>query len=86
MITKRTGSSKRTAAPSEQPVTPRAPTKIEWLVAMLNAPAGASIEELGSSLGWLPHTVRAALTGLRKKGHAIVRAQQGSVTIYRIEA
>lgn len=32
----------------------------------------------------LPHTVRAALTGLRKKGHAIVRDKRGEETCYRI--
>ena len=34
--------------------------------------------------GWLPHTTRAALTGLKKKGHAIGRDKRDEVTCYRI--
>ena len=34
--------------------------------------------------GWLPHTTRAALTGLRKKGHAIERFRGDDETRYRI--
>lgn len=62
------------------------PTKSERLVTMLQAPEGVSVVELSNTFGWLPHTTRAALTGLRKKGHAVIRAQQGSVTVYRIDA
>ncbi|MDR6832601.1 MULTISPECIES: DUF3489 domain-containing protein [unclassified Sphingopyxis] len=62
----------------------RSPTKIEQLLAMLKTPDGVSIEELSNSFGWLQHTTRAALTGLRKKGHAVVCGKQVSVTVYRI--
>lgn len=62
----------------------RAPTKADQLLAMLKTPDGVSIEELSNSFGWLQHTTRAALTGLRKKGHAVIRGNQGSVTVYRI--
>jgi hypothetical protein len=35
--------------------------------------------------GWLPHTTRAALTGLRKLGYAVVRERvHGGNSIYRI--
>ena len=36
--------------------------------------------------GWLPHTTRAALTGLRKKGHAIAKGSRENATCYRIAA
>ena len=36
------------------------------------ARSGASIEELPSATGWLPHTTRAALTGLLKRGEGRV--------------
>ena len=62
----------------------RTPTKVEQLLALLKTPDGVSIEELSNSFGWLQHTTRAALTGLRKKGHPVVRDKQGSVTVYRI--
>jgi hypothetical protein len=40
-----------------------------------------------SGRGWLPHTTRAALTGLRKTGYAIERdkSPQGK-TVYRLPA
>ncbi|MDP4576033.1 DUF3489 domain-containing protein [Qipengyuania sp. G39] len=34
--------------------------------------------------GWLPHTTRAAMTGLKKKGHTIERDKRGEVSCYRI--
>ena len=64
---------------------PRARTKTEQLVEMLKTPEGASVEELSNTFGWMHHSTRAALTGLRKKGHAIIRARQCSVTVYRID-
>jgi len=63
----------------------RSQSKQSILVERLGQPEGAGIDELTQALGWLPHTVRAALTGLRRKGHSITRAkteERGSV--YRI--
>jgi Protein of unknown function (DUF3489) len=34
---------------------------------------GATLEEVIAATGWLPHTTRAAFTGLRKRGCAIER-------------
>lgn len=45
---------------------------------------GASIAEIVSATGWLPHTARAALTGFRKKGHIIARVREADVTTYRL--
>ncbi len=59
-------------------------TKSARLLSMLGAPDGASIEEISEALSWQQHSARAALTGLRKKGHTIIRDKQGSVTTYRI--
>jgi predicted ArsR family transcriptional regulator len=61
-------------------------TLTDQLIALLRRPDGASIEEMVDALGWLPHTARAALTGLKKKGHAIVRDKAGSVTVYKVSA
>ena len=61
-------------------------TKTDQLLALLRRPDGASIEEMAETLGWLPHTARAALTGLKKKGHDIVRDKAGSVTVYKVSA
>ena len=46
-----------------------------------------TLAELVSNTGWLPHTARAALTGLRKRGYAVVidRADKARGSVYRIE-
>jgi hypothetical protein len=65
---------------------PRRGTKIAQVVDLLNRAAGATIEELTASTDWLPHTARAALTGLRKRGYAISidRSDQTRGSTYRI--
>ena len=64
---------------------PAKPTKIETILKQLRRPNGASIAQLQKAAGWQPHSVRAALTGLRKKGHAIERGRDAKgVTRYCI--
>jgi Protein of unknown function (DUF3489) len=64
---------------------PRAGTKQALVTTMLWAEGGATLDALVNATGWLPHTTRAALTGLRKRGFMIERTrEQGSVAIYRI--
>lgn len=43
------------------------------LVDLLQSPEGASVAHLAATLGWQPHTTRAALTSLRKDGHDLVK-------------
>jgi hypothetical protein len=66
---------------------PRAGSKIAEVIALLSRGQGAGLEELAATMGWLPHTTRAALTGLRKRGFAIERSrsEQGG-SLYRIVA
>ena len=40
---------------------------------MLSRERGATLDALTEATGWLPHTTRAALTRLRKKGYVIER-------------
>jgi Protein of unknown function (DUF3489) len=55
------------------------------LIGMLERAEGASIAEIGARLGWLPHTVRAAITGLRHAGREVTRSKNGNgQTIYRL--
>ncbi len=70
------------------PVVPPKPreTKASMLVALLQRDGGATLAEMIDATGWLPHTTRAALAGLRKKGHAITRGKRGYDTCYTIEA
>jgi DNA-binding MarR family transcriptional regulator len=66
--------------------TPRSGTKQARLVELLNGAHGASITDLTEALGWLPHTVRAALTGLRKRGYEIERRVEDGTSRYSITA
>jgi hypothetical protein len=61
------------ADPSAKAPAPREGSKISKIVALLERDSGATLEELIAATGWLPHTSRAALTGLRKRGYAIER-------------
>ena len=65
---------------------PRSGSKLAEVITLLFRESGASIEELTASTGWLPHTTRAALTGLRKRGYAVLREHaDGKGSVYRIE-
>lgn len=72
-----------TPAPMSAPAAKR-PTKAAAVLALLSRPDGATLSELILATGWLPHTTRAALTGLRKKGHDIARGKRDDATCYRI--
>src|SRR5258708_2036720 len=64
---------------------PRASTKRAVLIGMLERPDGASVAELGQRLGWLPHTVRAAITGLRHAGREVTRSKDAEgQSVYRL--
>jgi hypothetical protein len=70
--------------PSPTPPAAGAPTKGAAVLALLQRPEGATPAELIAATGWLPHTTRAALTGIRKKGHAVERSKRGQETCYRV--
>ena len=61
-------------------------TKAALLRARLAAPGGVSLAALMELTGWQAHTLRAALTGLRKAGLAITRRREGTDTLYAIDA
>ena len=52
---------------------PREGSKLAAVVGLLRREGGATIDQLADAMGWLPHTTRAALTGLRKRGFGIDR-------------
>jgi hypothetical protein len=65
--------------------TPRAGSKLARVIDLLQRSDGATILHLTEATGWLPHTTRAALTGLRKRGYAVVRTLVGvGDSVYRI--
>lgn len=58
--------------------------KIDQVIALLRRDQGATLAEMVEATGWQPHTTRAALTGLRKKGHTLEKSKRGDATCYRI--
>jgi hypothetical protein len=67
-------------------VAPRAGTEIAEVIEMLGRAEGVTIDELVARMGWLPHSTRAALTGLRKRGYELTadRSDRARGSIYRI--
>ena len=61
-------------------------TKIGMVVRLLKRKNGATIEQIVEATGWQSHTARAALTGLKKKGHMIERETTERGSRYRITA
>jgi hypothetical protein len=59
-------------------------TKTETIIKLLHRSKGASISQLQTVTGWQPHSIRAAMTGLRKRGHEIERRRKGAVSSYHI--
>jgi hypothetical protein len=76
-------------APPEPSIKPQAnrrgESKIAGVIALLKRDEGATLAELVEATGWLAHTTRAALTGLRKKGHLIAKTSREGRAVYRIE-
>ena len=69
------------------PAAPGRPSKKTAIVALLERPHGAALSDLTGATGWQVHSVRAALTGLRKEGKELVRSKDASgVTHYRLSA
>ena len=62
-------------------------TKSARVRRLLSRKAGADIAALQDVTGWQPHSVRAALSTLRKAGYTIDRLppkKQGGAAVYRI--
>jgi hypothetical protein len=69
------------AIPSNAPAP--APTKRDIVLGLLARPEGASLDEMVAATGWLPHTTRAMLTGLKKKDHVLSSEKVDGVRRYR---
>lgn len=59
-------------------------TKHSQVVNLLTRKHGASLEEMSILANWLPHSTRAFLTGLKKKGHLIESDKVDDIRRYRI--
>jgi hypothetical protein len=82
------GDGPRSSASTPLPLnvdSPRAGSKQALVTEMLCTNGGATLDALVKATGWLPHTTRAALTGLRKRGFSIERTREaGEASMYRI--
>ena len=78
--------------PASVPLTAKRPSgqrgsKTGMVLELLSRADGATIEQIVEATGWLAHTTRATLTGLRKKGHVIIsEKREGADRVYRVEA
>ena len=63
-------------APPGTIAAPREESKLAKVIGLLQREDGATIDQLADAMGWLPHTTRAALTGLRKRGFEIDRRKR----------
>ncbi len=61
-------------------------TKSATVIKLLSRNRGASLVEIMSATQWQPHSGRAFLTGLRKKGTVLLKeTRRDGETSYRIE-
>lgn len=80
------GTNKSVAALAACPAMTGRVTKRDQLAALLVRDDGATLEQMIAITGWLPHTTRAALTGLRKSGYVMDSDKIDGVRTYRAVA
>lgn len=59
-------------------------TKNQQVIDLLTHEGGATLDEMSTLAGWLPHSTRSFMTGLKKKGHVIESDKVEGVRRYRI--
>jgi len=69
---------------SELPSNPagKTDTKAARIVALMQRAEGATLDEMVAATNWLPHTTRAAMTGLKRKGQTITSIKADGVRRY----
>lgn len=72
--------------PTASPQLSKPASKRDQLATLLVRNEGATIAQMQEATGWLPHTVRAALTGLKKLGYAIDSDKIDGLRTYRAVA
>jgi hypothetical protein len=60
------------------------PTKSDLVISLLSRPDGAAASDLLSATGWQLHSLRAFISGLRRRGHAISRSRENGEARYVI--
>jgi Protein of unknown function (DUF3489) len=59
-------------------------TRPAQLHKLLTRKSGATIAQIQNAFGWQPHTARAAISGLRKRGETVQRSDAAKGSVYRI--
>ena len=67
---------------ASNPAAPRR-SKISIVLSLMQRENGATLAEMMKATDWLAHTTRAALTGLKKRGHVLTKDKRDGVTCYR---
>ena len=62
----------------------KATTKAAMVTRILLREKGATLAEMSKTTGWQPHSCRAFLTGLRKKGSILKEQRSDGQLAYRI--
>ncbi len=78
----RCGGNQRNGSASSATIRPG--TKQALLLTLLTRANGAPMSEMTKATGWQSHSVRAALTGLRKRGYEIGRCVEAGASRYRV--
>ena len=82
--------SKRSArsSPPRKPIAKsrkQASTKTAVITRLLSRAKGANMAELQTATGWQPHSIRSALSCLRKRGATVNRSQSSKgISVYQI--
>jgi hypothetical protein len=64
------------AGDRDRSAAPRSGSKQALIISLLSREEGATLAGITAATGWLPHTARAALTGLRHKGYALTSSKE----------
>ena len=69
--------------PAPTTPSPKSPNKQQQLAALIVRDEGATLDQMIVVTSWLPHTTRAALTGLKKKGYVLSSDKIDGMRTYR---
>lgn len=75
---------RQTAGVTAEPVADAKISKQERLRLMLARPDGATLKQMCEEFGWQAHSARAAISGLRKAGHEVLREAGEGGSVYRL--
>ena len=74
----------QTTKPTATHAKSEATTKSQQVTDILSREGGATLKEMATLAGWLPHSTRSFMTGLKKKGHVITSDKVDGVRRYLI--